>query len=229
MADKNDKIMKLRKLKFYAITATLIVFGCMSGYSQQQQTSDESALTPKIGIKGGVNITNLYTDNVKDENSKVGFNAGFFAKIPLVQGVSIQPELLYTTKGAQLTYDNIIQGSGKYKFNLNYVETPLLMVFNVTKNFNINGGAYLAYLTSANIKDVDNNGDVNGVTDLNADKFNRFDYGLVGGLGFDIENITIGARYNYGLREIGKSGSLSGDLTQNSKNSALSLFIGIGF
>jgi len=211
------------------LVIAFVLVTSVTGFSQQQQTSDESALTPKIGIKGGVNISNLYTDNVKDENSKVGFNAGLFAKIPIVTGVSIQPELLYTTKGAQLTYNNILQGSGKYRFNLNYVETPLLMVFNITKNLNINGGAYAAYLTSVNIKDVDNNGDVNGVRDLNAENFNRFDWGLVGGIGFDIENVTIGGRYNYGLREIGKSGSLSGDLTQNSKNSALSLFIGIGF
>ncbi len=216
------------KTKFNMLL-TVLLLTCVAGYSQQQQTSDESALTPKLGIKGGVNLSNLYTNNVKDENAKVGFNAGLFAKIPIVTGVSIQPELLYTTKGAQLTYDNILQGSGKYRFNLNYIETPLLMVFNVTKNVNINGGAYAAYLTSAKIKDVDNNGDVNGVRDLNAENFNRFDWGLVGGIGFDIENLTIGARYNYGLREIGKSGSLSGDLTQNSKNSALSLFIGIGF
>jgi hypothetical protein len=67
------------------------------------------------------------------------------------------------------------------------------------------------------------------ITDLDAENFNRFDYGVAGGLGIDISNFTIGARYNYGFREIGKSGSLSGQLTKDSKNSAISLYIGIGF
>ena len=55
------------------------------------------------------------------------------------------------------------------------------------------------------------------------------DYGLVGGLGLDFNHINIGMRYNYGLKSVGHSGSLSGDLTQNSKNSALSFYIGMAF
>jgi len=223
------RTLKIKNTTFYVMIITALLLGCISSYGQQQQTSDESAMTPKFGIKGGVNLTNLYTSDVKDENMRTGFNAGFFLKVPLVEGVSIQPELLYTTKGAQLTYDNILQGSGKYRFNLNYIEAPLSMVFNVTKNVNIHGGGYLAYLASANVKNVDNDGNIKGATELNADNFNRLDYGLQGGIGFDIENFTIGARYNYGLREIGKSGSLSGDLARNSKNSALALYVGIGF
>ena len=62
---------------------------------------------------------------------------------------------------------------------------------------------------------------------MNADDFNRMDYGLVGGLGLGFNHLNIGMRYNYGLKSVGHSGSLSGDLTQNSKNSALSFYIGM--
>jgi hypothetical protein len=51
---------------------------------------------------------------------------------------------------------------------------------------------------------------------------------LVGGIGIDVQQFTIGARYNYGLKEIGDSG-LSGQLTKNSKNSVLAVYIGLGF
>lgn len=34
---------------------------------------------------------------------------------------------------------------------------------------------------------------------------------------------------NYGLHDIGKSGSLSGELSKDSRNSAISLYIGLGF
>jgi hypothetical protein len=197
--------------------------------AQEQQTPAESSLTPKFGIKGGVNLTNMFVDDVSDENMKVGFNAGFFAKLPVARGFSIQPELLYTSKGAKLTYDNIIQGEGEYRFNLNYIELPVLAVINVAKNFNLHVGPYVSYLAEANIKDLDDDGDMDEIADLDTDNFNRWDYGLVGGLGIDISNFTIGARYNYGLKEIGKSGSLSGQLTKDSRNSAVSLYIGIGF
>ncbi|HVY73198.1 MAG TPA: porin family protein [Puia sp.] len=205
---------------------TCIAFGAQA---QEQQTSMENNLRPKLGIKGGLNLTNLYVDDASDEHMKAGFNAGLFAKFPITRGFSIQPELLYSEKGARDDYDNIVQGSGSYRFNLGYIELPLLAVVNLAPNFNIHAGGYAAYLVSANVKDIDNNGDVHGATDLDADNFNRWDFGLVGGLGFDIENFTIGARYNYGLQHIGKSGSLSGDLTEHSKNAGVSIYVGFGF
>ena len=217
-----------RKLRNGVLALGMAVLIAPGIFAQEQQTVTESAPTAKFGIKGGLNLTNLYVNDVKDENMKAGFNAGFFAKIPVTRGLSIQPELLYSQKGAKLTYDNVF-GSGEYRFNLNYVELPLSAVINVAKNFNLHVGGYASYLVSANVTQLKSNGDGNTIADLNEDNFHRFDYGLLGGLGVDVQNFTIGARYNYGLHEIGKSGSLSGNVTNNSKNSAISVFIGFGF
>jgi hypothetical protein len=160
---------------------------------------------------------------------KVGWNAGFFAKLPVARGFSIQPELSYTSKGAKEKYNNFVEGQGEYRFNLNYVELPVLAVFNVAKNFNLHVGPYVSYLAGVNIKDMKDNGTIHEIAELDAENFNRFDYGLVGGLGIDISNFTLGARYNYGLREIGKDGNITSQLLKNSKNSAISLYLGIGF
>lgn len=132
----------------------------------------------------------------------------------------IQPELIYSSKGAKLTYDNLLLGKGEYRFNLNYVEVPVLAVINIAKNINLNGGGYVSYLASANVKDMDNNGNITNAKDLNADNFNRFDYGLIGGVGIDVQNITIGGRYTYGLKEVGTSGSLSGKLLRTLKTAS---------
>jgi hypothetical protein len=197
--------------------------------AQEQQSAIDNSLSPKFGAKAGVNLANLYADNVDDENMKLGLNIGLFAKVPLSRGFSIQPELLYSSKGAKLNYNNILLGKGEYRFNLNYVELPVLGVINIAKNINIQAGGYVSYLASANIKDMDSDGTVNNIKDLNAENFNRFDYGLVGGAGIDVQLFTIGVRYNYGLKEVGESGSLSGRLTENSKNSVISIYAGIGF
>lgn len=221
---------KLTSINFYTVLASwVMLMAGTSAYAQQQETSTETKFTPKFGIKGGINFANLYVDNVQDEHLKLGVNAGFYAKLPVTKGISIQPELLWSSKGSKDTYNNPVFGSGEYRFNLNYVESPLLMVFNLTPNFNLNGGAYVAYLASANVKNMNSDGTISGVRELNAENFNRFDYGLVGGLGVDIENVTFGARYSYGMQTIGKSGQLSGDLTRNSKNSVATLFIGFAF
>lgn len=223
---KTNILSMNKAIKLFTIAGALLV--ATAAVAQEQQTTTESSLSPKFGIKGGINLSNLYVDDVKDENMKVGLNVGFFAKLPLTRGFSIQPELLYSNKGAKETYDNVL-GKGEYRFNLDYVELPVLAVINLGKNFNIQGGGYISYLAAVNIKDLDNDGTITNVKDLNAENFNRIDYGLAGGFGVDIQNFTIGARYNYGLREVGKSGSLSGDLTKNSKNSAINVYLGFAF
>jgi len=221
------KVMSMSKLSVLFMAGALAL--SLGANAQEQQTVTDSGPTAKFGIKGGLNLTNLYVDNVSSEHMKAGFNAGVFAKLPVTKGFSIQPELLYSVKGAKDTYSNFVQGDGEYRFNLGYIELPVLAVVNIAPNFNLHAGGYAAYLTSASVKDVNSNGSIQGATDLNADNFRRWDFGLVGGLGFDIQNFTLGARYNYGLSDIGKSGSLSGDLTKNSKNAGVSIYVGFGF
>ena len=123
----------------------------------------------------------------------------------------------------------LLKGAANTGLTLGYVELPILAVVNLTKNFSIHLGGYGAYTTNANVKDVNNNGTLQSATDLNAEDFNRRDFGLAGGLGFDIENFTIGARYNYGLTDIGKSNNLTGAALGSAKNNGLSIYVGFGF
>lgn len=218
---KHQTIQKLSVL----FTAALLAF-VMTASAQEQQTTTDAGMTAKFGIKGGLNLTTLYSSDVSTSHMKAGFNAGVFAKLPVTRGFSIQPELLYSLKGAKSTYSNFVQGNGEYRFNLGYIEMPVLAVVNIAPNFNLQAGGYAAYLTNANIKNVNDNGTVEGAADLNVGNFNRWDYGLAGGLGFDIEHVTLGARYNYGLSKIGKSDNT---FAQGMKNAGFSFYIGFGF
>ena len=217
----------IRKLSVL-FTATLLIAG-MTVCAQEQQTTMDSGPTAKFGIKGGLNLTNLYSTDANTDHLKAGFNAGVFAKLPVTRGFSVQPEILYSLKGNKSTYDNIVQGSGEYRFNLGYIEMPLLAVVNLAPNFNLHAGGYAAYLVNANVKNVNSNGDVQGATELKTSDFNKWDFGLAGGLGFDIQHFTLGARYNYGLSHIGKSGSVAGNLVGNAKNAGFSIYAGFGF
>ena len=165
-------------------------------------------------------------DDVEDENIKPGFHLGLFAKLPVTRGISIQPEILYSVKGSSIEFG--ILNNNEYRFNLNYVEVPLLAVINIARNFNIHAGGYAAYLAQANIKRKSDGPD-DEIANFDEDDFNRFDYGLVGGLGIDVQNVTLGARYNYGLKEISKSGNFSNLVLGNGKNSAISFYIGLAF
>ena len=197
---------------------------CMSQLSFSQSSSEESKL--KIGIKGGANFSNLFTDNVDDNNVLTGFNAGLFAKLPITEGFAIQPELLYTTKGAKLKYDNAFV-NGTSTFRLNYIELPIFFVLNLTKNFNIHAGAYAAYLVDGKATN-DSKGTLFDIeSNLKNEDYNKFDTGLSAGLGFDANKFGFGARYNYGLQKVGKERSFLGTnyTFPDGKNSAINLYI----
>lgn len=177
--------------------------------------------TASFGFKGGLNFSNLYTDNVDDNNVLTGFNAGLYAKFPISNNIAIQPEISYTTKGAELVYNNaFVQGTAK--FNVNYIEVPVLLVMNITDNFNVHVGPYAAYMVSG--KRTNDTNFSSSQTELDTNDFNKFDAGLAGGLGIDLDVVNFGVRYNYGLTKIGKDDSF---ISSDAKNSVLSAYIGL--
>jgi hypothetical protein len=187
-----------------------------------------ATLKAQTGFTVGTNISNLYVDNVDDENAKVGLNIGIYSKHNLASNLGIQYEFLYSQNGAALQYDNFLSGSGTYRFNLNYIKVPVMLTGNIGK-FNIHAGPYVGFLVDVKIKDVDGDGSINSVQELDRDDFNTLDYGMAAGLGYDFDGGILGIRYNYGFKEIGKSGSFAGDAASDAKNSALTLYVGFHF
>ena len=202
--------MKMRSNILYALTLFLTAsFGML--HAQDNNVNTE------FGVKGGLNMSNLYTDDADDENVLFGFNAGVYATLPVSDFIAIQPELLFTTRGSKLEYNNAL-AQGNVKLKLNYIELPLLVRVNITKNFNIHAGGYASYMVSAKST---GDGDFEFEDQYNTDDFNKFDAGLAGGIGVDFNPLSVGLRYNYGLTTIEKDGDDSSDL----KNSNLSLYL----
>ena len=193
-----------------------LVLSFMSFTSAQAQEK-----TPSYGFKGGLNFSNFYVDNVDDSNMLTGFNAGLYAKFPITNSIAIQPEINYTTKGSEQIYDNgVVQGTSK--FNINYIEVPVLLVANITDNFNVHVGPYAAYMVSGKTKNDSNFG--SSESELDTDDFNKFDAGISGGLGIDLDVVNFGVRYNYGLTKIGKDNSFT---SSDAKNSVFNVYVGL--
>ena len=168
----------------------------------------------------------MYTDDVSDNNVLTSFNAGVYAMLPITDFVAIQPEVLYSRKGSELTYDNAF-ATGKAKFKLNYIEVPILVKANLTKNVSVHAGPYFAYLVDAQVTNESSGGSLNFEDTYNNDDFNKFDAGLSAGIGFDFESVGIGARYNYGLTTVGKERTVAGATytVPDGKNSNVSVYM----
>ena len=185
--------------------------------------AQDNNVNTEFGVKGGFNMSNLYSNDANDDNVLYGFNAGVYATLPVSDFIAIQPEILFTTKGAELDYNNAF-ATGNAKFRLNYIEVPLLVRVNITKNFNVHAGGYASYLVSSK---VTGDGDINFDQEINTDDLNKFDAGLSAGVGVDFNPVSIGLRYNYGLTTVGKERTLAGTTYTfpDAKNSNLTLYL----
>ncbi|MGO4904016.1 porin family protein [Flavobacterium sp. W20_MBD1_R3] len=187
-------------------------------------TVEAQEKTAAFGFKGGLNFSNLYTDTVDDNNVLTGFNAGLYAKLPITNSVAIQPEINYTTKGAELVYDNTF-ANGTAKFNVNYIEVPVLLVVNLTNNFNVHAGPYVGYMVSG--KTTNDSNLFSAENELDTDDFNKIDAGVAGGVGIDLDAVNFGVRYSYGLTKVGKERNYSNYTYPDAKNSVLSVYVGL--
>lgn len=211
------------------------------------QSSDGAAW-----LKGGVNFANVSynTDGeVDDANLLTSFHVGFMGDIPLAKILAIQPGIIFTGKGAK------IQSGGPSDFNYYkattnplYIELPINAVIKLPlaspeSNFFFGAGPYIvigvggkrkiegktlgvAYSSKENIEySNDDPTTFNNEEGTGLGVMRRFDYGLNGTAGFQLNNGMIALNYGYGLAKL-QSGSNS---SNDNKNKHRVLSISVGF
>ncbi len=195
-------------------------FALCAGIAVHGQESGSAA-----GFKGGFNYSNLQNegDAVDDKNALPGFHAGVFGRIAPSNAIGIQAELLYTTKGTKLVWDGLIDQ--ELTFNLAYAEVPLFVVIRLGEALELHAGGYGGYLLSSKVKTDGDLGDAS--EDLDRDNFNGLDYGLLGGIGFNLGAAQIGARYNYGLAKLASSDGAD-LILGDARNSVAQVYLAIG-
>lgn len=208
------------KLKF-KLLLTMSVLIMTASSTLMAQTSDPNP-SARVGIKAGLNVSNLYINDVNDENARFGFNGGLYGQILSSDVFAIQPELLFSTKGSQADYGGIVNST--VRFNLNYIDLPVLAVIKLGPSAEIHAGPYFSYLLSANIDYSGNIG--NGTEQINRDNLKSYDWGWSGGLGLNFGPVQVGARYNYGMVKIADSNGAR-SLLGNSKNSVAQLYVAL--
>lgn len=207
-------------MKNSKISLVLVFFFAVIQITTAQEKSEY-----KLGFKGGINFTNVGTTTGVSNKSLTGVHFGLFAKLPITNSFAVQPELYFTTKGGELTYQNVVV-DGTAKFNLNYIEVPVLAVFKIFPGFNFQVGPYASYLVSSKVKNV-NEVSFNFEDNIQSGDFNKFDTGVMAGFGIDVNSVEIGVRYNFGLLKVGKDKTYLGTnyIFPDGKNSAINAYV----
>jgi hypothetical protein len=173
---------------------TLIVFIAIGigAFANAQKTKQDEGI--KLGIKGGLNISNLMGD-VEDFGIRTSIHAGLVAEIIVSDKFSIQPELLYSGQGA--TYTGSLPGFRRVK--LDYITLPVLAKFPLANHLYLETGPQIGFLISAKNKTNESNEKIEDLKTI--------DFGLNAGLNYELNNgVFFQARYNLGLTDIGIAG-----------------------
>lgn len=182
----------------------------------------------RFGVKGGVSISNLATDDgeVEDKNSRVGWTAGVFMSLPVIDEVlAIQPEVNYTQKGGKYNLAGV-----EVESESGYFEIPILVQLTVLKPLVIYAGPQFSYL--ANVSTTYNEGGFIEVTeDDDVENYNRTDVGGAIGLMLVHKNFSLDARVSKGTIDYDKDRTIAGiELESNNlKNLNFQVTAGISF
>lgn len=166
-----------------------------------------------IGLKGGLSVASLHGSDkgsLGSTDSHTSFHAGVFAQIGLSEFFSIQPELLYSRKGFELQGD---------VHRLDYLELPVLAVFNISNHLSVHLGPQISVMLSAKEegKEVD------------LEPYHTFDYGPAAGLEGKLGRFRLGARYVYGLGDVLKQDASGNSLEADIKNGVIQVYLGVIF
>jgi hypothetical protein len=186
----------------------ILVIGLFALLMALPQTS---AAGVKFGLKGGANIANVngnWDETLGDWKSTVGFCGGVFLELNFGRILTIQPEALYTLKGADT-------GDGKLKFD--YIEFPILLKVRIPTG-SIHPFIFAGPSFGFNLKALINGAEISDMP--------KSDYSAVLGGGLQLgRSIHVDVRYTMGLQKLEIPDLDTIDL----KNGVLSATLGLAF
>lgn len=197
-----------------------------------------------IGIKGGLNLSNLkfeprdQTSGTPDANSLQSFQAGIIVDFPIIGNVlSFQPGLMLTGKGSKVKYSGTL-GSFTQKINPYYVEVPANIIIKAPiggdTRFYIGAGPYVAFGVGGKSSSDASTGIGSFYTDHklkfgngSGDDLKKMDVGgnILAGLEFG--NFMVGAQYGLSLSNNAPNGN--NDAPKILKNKVFSITAGFLF
>lgn len=175
-----------------------VTFGCLLACSIYFGANAQGV---GIGIKGGMNFANQSITDISTD-TRTGFHGGAYLVIAFSEKWGIQPELLYSSQGAELPTE-----ASEFK----YMSIPILLRFKPVSVLSIEAGPQFSKLLDAKVG-----------SDNIKDEIKSSDFGLALGATLHLPlGLQGGLRYVWGFSNVS-------DLPDNTeiKNSVVQVFVG---
>jgi opacity protein-like surface antigen len=181
----------------------------------------------QIGIKAGLNFSNVTNTSSISHSNRTGYNIGIFLAPKSKSIISSKTELILSKQGYNYS-TNSVDGT----VDLLYIMLPTYMCINITRFFQIHIGAQMAYLINAKADSKTTSGSTSPISDA-MQYYNRFDYGLGGGVEIHpFKGLLIGTRMNISLANLysnAASGQMPSFASVNVKQNLFQIYTGWHF
>jgi len=214
----------MKPVRMAALAALALTLG-PAGLAAQRPAS-------RIGVIGGVNFATLSGDDIENVKTKTAFFGGGFFELALSPNFAIVPEVLYSMKGAKDDSDPGVDAT----IDLAMIEVPVLFKA-MFPSANESGwalrphmyaGPAIAFKTSCKFSGTEGTVSV----DVDCEEFedvgtiSNIDFSAVFGVGVDIGDLTLGARYDLGLVKLSE---LPDGTKEDVRTRTFSIYAGFGF
>ena len=137
-------------------------------------------LKPLVGM-------NLAKITEGENKMKVGVAAGAELEYMLSDNASISAGAIYSMQGCKIKNSDA-------KYNLDYINIPILANYYVAKGFAVKAGIQPAFKVKSEAKE-------DGVS-VDLEGFKSFDFSIPVGLSYEVSDFVIDARYNWGISKV---------------------------
>lgn len=153
-----------------------------------------------IGLKFGLNVSNVSTSNQEDFTNLMNFNSGIVVRLKMAEKFLLNTEVLSSNKG----FNSMLIPVGTTANQLTYLSFPVLLQYCATNKIYFQLGPEFNFLTKAKMKN-------STIDEMVTKDYNTFDFSLAGGVGFKIlKALNLETRYSLGLSQINKDETTSG-------------------
>lgn len=177
--------MKKRKLKPIKFFICLFIFGFILSINAQNDN------TFKAGLILGVNACQISGDNLGGFRQAAPI-FGVFVNRKIKANASIQLEMYYIGKGSRKNADFEKEDFTSYRLYINYIEVPLVYIWQYKEKLAFEGGISTGALLSYTEKDE--NGELDALYS-EQEKFKRFDFSYLFGI-----NYRLSSKWTFGVR-----------------------------
>ncbi|MEJ7646532.1 MAG: porin family protein [Chryseolinea sp.] len=201
------------------LTATALI--CVTSFQSSAQVGFA------LGAKGGIGITTFKGGDAQNVDARTSWLGGAFLNAQISPVFNIQPEILFSQKGADYT----VEGSRRHLV-INYFEVPVLAKVRLPIGEVIFPHVFLGPNFAFKTKARYTSEDMGSGAQLEANEadIRRSDIGGLVGAGIDIETresglfFTIDGRYGFGFNNVDRS-----DNAVELRNVGWSFAVGVGF